>query len=69
MAGFVDDLHHVMRCKELPFFDINWLAARGAGLNEIGLATQERRRLQYINGRSHCSHLIFVVDVGEYRHF
>ena len=38
------------------------------GVDEIGLAAEEGRRLQHIDHRRHRRNLVDAMDVGQYRH-
>ena len=44
------------------------LPARATALDEIGLAAQERRRLQHVDDRGDRGDLVLGVHVGEHRH-
>ena len=51
LPRLVDDVLHVPGREELPLLDVDRLAGRGHGADEIGLAAQEGRRLQHVD---HC---------------
>jgi hypothetical protein len=46
-----DDVLHVVRGEELALLDVGRLARGGDGLDEIGLAAEEGRRLQHVDDR------------------
>jgi hypothetical protein len=58
---------HVLRREELPLLDVDRLAAARNRMDEIGLAAQERRRLQHVDDRCHFGNVLGFVDVGQHR--
>ncbi len=65
----VDDVLHLVRRQELSLLYIDRFAGRDHRLNEIGLAAQQCRRLQYVNGSGHCVDFGNLVHIRQYRHF
>jgi hypothetical protein len=68
VTRLVDDVFHVVRREKLAFFDIDRLARAGAGMDKIGLPTQERGRLQHVHHVSHWRNLIDLMNVGQHGH-
>ena len=46
---FVGDVAHVPRCEELAFFDVDRQALGADVVDEVGLAAEEGRGLQYVH--------------------
>jgi hypothetical protein len=67
-ACLVDHVLHVVRRQELPLLDVHRLARLRHGADEIGLAAQERRRLQHVDHLRGGGDVVLGVDVGEHRH-
>src|SRR5262245_33178412 len=63
----LDDVLHVAWREELPFLDVNRASSARDGVDEIGLAAEERRRLQHIDRRRDLRYLLDLVDVGQDR--
>jgi hypothetical protein len=62
------DVLHVPGREELALLDVDRLAGTGHLLDEIGLATEEGRRLQHVDHAGHFVHRRVFVHVGEHRH-
>ena len=61
-------LLHVLGREELALLDVDRLAGRGDRVDEIGLAAEERRRLQHVDDRGDLGDFVFGVHVGQHRH-
>ena len=68
VARLVDDVDHVVRRHELRLLDVHRLARRRDGMDEIGLAREERGRLQHVDDLGDRRDLRNVVNVGQHRH-
>ena len=67
-ACLVDHIGHFPGRQELAFLDVDGPALGADVDDEIGLAAQERRRLQHIDDRRHLSERRVLVHVGQHRH-
>ena len=54
--------------RNWPFLMFTGLPAARDGADEVGLAAQERRRLQHVDHRRHLGDLVLGVHVGQHRH-
>ena len=54
--------------RNWPFLIFTGLPGAGHRVNEIGLATQERGRLQHVDHRCHFRDLLGIVHIGQHRH-
>ena len=63
--GFVNDLAHFRRRKELAFFEIDDFSGSDSGRDEVGLTTKEGRNLQDVRDFGCFGRLSFFVDVRE----
>ncbi len=70
VSGTGDFRHHVLhvpRRQELALLDVDGLAGFRCGGQQVGLAAQERRDLQYIDGGRDAGALLDLVNVGQHR--
>ena len=65
--GFVHDLAHFVRRKELALFDVDDFAGGDGGGDEVGLATEEGGNLEDIGHFGRGTGLGVGMDVGENR--
>ena len=65
---FFHNVCHVVRSKELSFFDIDGLAGTGTGLDEVCLAAQESRCLQDVDCPGDRHDFRFGMNIGQYRY-
>ena len=68
LARLGDDVLHVLGRQELALLDVDRLARRGDGVDEVGLPAEERRRLQHVDDRGDLGDLLLGVHVGQHRH-
>jgi hypothetical protein len=61
------DVLHFPRRQELAFLDVDGFSRARDVLDEVGLATQEGRRLQYVDDRRDFVQRRVFVYVGEHR--
>ena len=61
-----DDMNHVPGGEELALLHVDDLAGPRRGDEEIGLAAEEGRDLQHIDGFSDCGALLCLMHVGEH---
>src|SRR5690606_38602872 len=59
---------HIFRCHKLTPFYIDGLTTLPCRKQQVGLAAQKGRNLQYIYYSSHLFHLIGLMNIGQYRH-
>ena len=65
VAGLVDDVDHVVRRHELRFLDVHRLSGSGDRVDEVGLPSEERRRLEHVHRLRDRLNLRNVVNVGQ----
>ena len=65
--GLVDHMAHLVRRQELAFLDVDRAAGLRRGFDEVGLAAQEGRGLQYIDGLRRSFDIVHRMHIGEHR--
>ena len=65
----VGDVLHIPWRQELPLLHVNGASCFGRRLQQIGLATQERRNLQKVDHLAGKLGFVWRMDIGRYRNF
>src|SRR3989441_10553042 len=66
-SHFVDGIFHLPGRQELPLLDVDRLSAPPRRQEQVGLAAEERRYLEYVKDLGRRFRLGGLVDVGQYR--
>src|SRR2546428_7118536 len=65
---FFHNVAHLLRREELTLLDIHDFSRAHRSIDEISLAAEKGRDLQYVGDLSRCSRLGFIMDISQDRH-